>query len=96
MKHRQKTIAEKDWDGEFASHDEWARLGPQPPYPSATFVDAQGRRCITQQDFARAREPFAGAGPMVRIRFPPAVSHANFDIAGIGDGIVRTDAAFQG
>src|SRR5262249_16838227 len=69
--------------GEFASHDEWARLGPQPPYRSATFVDAQGRRCITQQDFARAREPFAGAGPMVRIRFPPAVSHANHRFLGV-------------
>ena len=56
MKHRQETVAEKDWDGEFGSHDEWARLGPQPPYRSATFVDAQGRRCITQQDFARARD----------------------------------------
>src|SRR5271166_1148864 len=28
----------------------------QPPYRSATFVDAQGRRCITQQDFTRARD----------------------------------------
>src|SRR5262249_28106605 len=24
--------------------------------------------------------------PQVRIRLPPAVSHANFDIAGVGDG----------
>ena len=30
MKHRQETVAEKDWDGEFNSYDEWARLGPQP------------------------------------------------------------------
>jgi hypothetical protein len=29
------------------------RHGPQPPYRSATFFDAQGRRCITQQDFIR-------------------------------------------
>ena len=56
MKHRQETVAEKDWDGEFNSYDEWARLGPQPPYRSATFVDAQDRRCITQHDFARARD----------------------------------------
>ena len=28
MKHRQETVAEKDWDGEFGSYDEWARLGP--------------------------------------------------------------------
>jgi hypothetical protein len=56
MKHRQQTVAEKGWDGEFGTYDEWARLGPQPPYRSATFTDAQGRRCITQQDFARARD----------------------------------------
>ena len=43
MKHRQETVAEKDWDGEFGSYDEWARLGPQPQYRSATFLDAQGR-----------------------------------------------------
>jgi hypothetical protein len=42
--------------GEFGSYDEWARLGPQPPYRTATFIDAQGRRCITQCDFARARD----------------------------------------
>ena len=45
-----------DWDGEFGSYDEWARLGPQPPYRTATFSDAQGRRCVTQHDFARARD----------------------------------------
>jgi hypothetical protein len=56
MKHRQQTVAEKGWDGEFGTYDEWARLGLQPPYRSATFTDAQGRRCITQQDFARARD----------------------------------------
>src|ERR1700756_5388895 len=56
MKDRQETIAERDWDGEFETYDEWARLGPQPPYRSATFLDAQGRRCVTQQDFARARD----------------------------------------
>ena len=56
MRHPQETVATNDWDGEFGSYDEWARLGPQPPYRSATFVDAQGRRCVTQQDFARARD----------------------------------------
>jgi hypothetical protein len=30
MKHRQETVAEKDWNGEFGTYDEWARLGPQP------------------------------------------------------------------
>jgi hypothetical protein len=56
MRYRQETVAEKGCDGEFETCDEWARFGPQPPYRSATFLDAQGRRCITQQDFARARE----------------------------------------
>jgi hypothetical protein len=56
MKDQQETVDEKYWDGEFATYDEWAATGPQPPYRSATFLDAQGRRCITQQDFARARE----------------------------------------
>jgi hypothetical protein len=56
MKHRLKIIAEGDWHGEFGDYDEWARLGPQPPYRSATFFDAQGRRCVTQNDFARARD----------------------------------------
>jgi hypothetical protein len=62
MKHRQQTVAEKDWDGEFGTYDEWARLGPHPPYRSATFTDAQGRRCVTQQDFAQARDDRAFAG----------------------------------
>jgi hypothetical protein len=38
MKHRQQTVAEKGWDGEFGTYDEWARLGPQPPYRSATSL----------------------------------------------------------
>jgi hypothetical protein len=50
------TVVANNWHGEFRSYDEWARLGPQPPYRAATFVDAQGRRCITQHDFARARD----------------------------------------
>jgi hypothetical protein len=40
MRHRQKTVAEDDWHGEFGNYDEWARLGSQPTYRSATFVDA--------------------------------------------------------
>jgi len=30
MRHRRETIVADDWDGEFGSYDEWARLGPQP------------------------------------------------------------------
>ena len=30
MRYRQETVAEKGWDGEFETYDEWARLGPQP------------------------------------------------------------------
>ena len=56
MKYRRATIVANDWHGEFGSYDEWARLGPQPPYRTATFFDARGRRCITQHDFARARD----------------------------------------
>jgi hypothetical protein len=56
MKYRRGTVAKKDCDGEFQTYHEWARFGPQPPYRSATFLDAQGRRCITQQDFVRAWE----------------------------------------
>jgi hypothetical protein len=62
MKYRQGIIGERDWVGEFQTYDEWTRLGPQPPYRSATFLDARGRRCITQQDFARAWEE--GAFPV--------------------------------
>ena len=56
MKYRRAMIVADDWHGEFGSYDEWARLGPQPPYRTAIFIDAQGRRCITQRDFARARD----------------------------------------
>jgi len=56
MKYRGETVAEKNWDGEFETYDEWARFGPQPPYRSANFMDAQDRPCITEQDFARARD----------------------------------------
>ena len=56
MKYRRATIVADDWHGEFGSYDEWARLGPQPPYRTATFIDAHGRRCITQRDFAQARD----------------------------------------
>jgi hypothetical protein len=43
MKYRQEKVAENDWDGEFRTYEEWVRLGPQPPYRSATFLDGQGR-----------------------------------------------------
>jgi hypothetical protein len=62
MEYQRKTVAQKDCHGEFETYDEWARFGPHPPYRSATFLDALGRRCITQQDFARARED--GAFPV--------------------------------
>jgi len=41
MKYRRATIVADDWHGKFGSYDEWARLGPQPPYRTATFFDAQ-------------------------------------------------------
>ena len=56
MRYRRETVVPDDWHEAFGSYDEWARLGPQPPYRAATFIDAQGRRCITQHDFARARD----------------------------------------
>jgi len=59
MRYWRETVVADDWHGEFGSYDEWARLGPQPPYRTATFFDAQGRRCITQHDFARARDDSA-------------------------------------
>lgn len=62
MRHRQATVVEKGWDGEFKTYDEWARFGSPPPYRSAIFLDAHGRRCITQRDFDRARED--GAFPL--------------------------------
>ena len=49
-------------DGEFDSYEEWARLGPLPPFRSAIFIDALGRRCLTHRDFVRARED--GAFPV--------------------------------
>jgi hypothetical protein len=58
MRHRQETVAEKSRDGEFETYDEWAIFGPQPPI----FLDAHGRRCITQRDFDRARDD--GAFPL--------------------------------
>jgi hypothetical protein len=38
------------------------RLGPLPPYRSALFRDASGRRCLTRADFLRARDE--GAFPV--------------------------------
>jgi hypothetical protein len=49
-------------DGEFHSYEDWVRLGPTPPYRSAVFIDAYGRRCVTEQDFVRARDE--GAFPL--------------------------------
>jgi hypothetical protein len=62
MRYRQETVVENDWDGEFMTYEEWARFGPQPPYRSATFIDAKGRLCVTQQDFTRAQDD--GAFPL--------------------------------
>ena len=59
MQHRRDTAAA---DGEFLTYEEWARLGPLPPFRSAVFVDALGRRCLTHRDFVRARED--GAFPV--------------------------------
>ena len=69
MKYRQQRPVENDWYGEFRTYEKWARLGSQPPYRSATFLDGQGRACITQQDFTRARDD--GAFP-VRYRWVSA------------------------
>jgi hypothetical protein len=49
-------------DGEFHSYEDWARLGPTAPFRSAVFVDARGRRCVTEEDFRRARDE--GAFPL--------------------------------
>jgi hypothetical protein len=49
-------------DGIFETYQEWARLGPLPPYRCAVFVDARGRRCLTHDDFLRARDE--GAFPV--------------------------------
>jgi hypothetical protein len=46
------------------------RFGPEPVSGSAF------RAAVS--DWQRPEEPFAGAGPMVRIRFPPAVSQQTF------------------
>ena len=62
MRDQQEAVVEKGSDGEFETYDEWARFGPQPPYRSAIFLDAHGRRCITQRDFDLARDD--GAFPV--------------------------------
>jgi hypothetical protein len=48
------------------------RLGPEPVSGSAF------RAAVS--DWQRPEEPFAGAGPMIRIRFPPAANRANFQL----------------
>lgn len=55
-------VLDRRADGSFESFEEWARLGPQPPYRSAVFVDARGRRCLRRDDFLRARDE--GAFPV--------------------------------
>jgi hypothetical protein len=32
MRYRRERVVADDWHGQFGSYDEWARLGPQPPY----------------------------------------------------------------
>ena len=66
MKRRQETVAEGNWDGSFEAMARGRDLGRNPRMECSTFFDAQGRRCITQQDFARARDE--GAFP-VRYRW---------------------------
>jgi hypothetical protein len=55
--------------GEPLTGKHWC-LGPEPVSGSAV------RAAVS--DWQRPEEPFAGAGPMVRIRFPPAVSLRTF------------------
>jgi hypothetical protein len=62
MPEQRDTVLERKEDGEFRSYEEWARLGPLPPFRSAVFTDARGRRCLTHKDFLRAREE--GAFPV--------------------------------
>jgi len=40
MKRRQQTVVAEDWDGEFGSYHEWAKLGPQPPYRKWAAITA--------------------------------------------------------
>jgi hypothetical protein len=58
-------------------------LGPEPVSGSASRVAVS--------DWQRPEEPFAGAGPMVRIRFPPAASHHAisivFTLVGVPDSL---------
>jgi hypothetical protein len=59
------------------------RFGPEPVSGSAFRVAVS--------DWRRPEEPFAGAGPMVRIRFPPAGSplRTRFDSLRLGVGGIR-------
>src|SRR5215813_11064268 len=54
------------------------------------YLDRADLPVAGDQEEGAMRRPLkcwsCGAGLMVRISFPPAVSHANFDIAGVGDG----------
>ncbi|HJU16280.1 MAG TPA: hypothetical protein VJ770_07395 [Stellaceae bacterium] len=62
MPKERDAAVETPADGEFRTYEEWARLGPLPPFRCATFTDARGRRCVTHKDFLRAREE--GAFPV--------------------------------
>ena len=62
MPEQRDRVVEPKEDGEFHNYEEWARLGPLPPFRSAVFTDARGRRCLTHKDFLRAREE--GAFPI--------------------------------
>src|SRR5438477_8343255 len=56
--------------------------GPAPPNQFARAADPRCRPPATERRVGVAdgpmAEPFAGAGPVVRIRLPPAESRANF------------------
>jgi len=59
MRYRRAAVVADDWHGEFGSYDEWARLGPQPPYRAATFIDAQ-----VKDDVALRSMTLLGRGTM--------------------------------
>ena len=65
---------------------------PSREAPRPTIVVSRDDLClmtpsslsVRRLSSATAERPFTRAGPMVRIRFPPAVSQANFRIAAAG------------
>ena len=64
-----RSLRKRERPGGATPGKHW-RLGPEPVSGSAFGAAVS--------DWQRPEEPFAGAGPKVRIRFPPAVSQANF------------------